>query len=53
MLAIVQANLASGEDENAVMSGGDVCCAGDGEADYETVVEGVGCEGAEGGGRGG
>lgn len=49
----MQADLTSGEDESAVLGGGDVCCAGDGEADYEAFGEGVGCEGAVGGrGRG-
>lgn len=44
----MQADLARGKDEKAVVCGGDVCCAGDGEADYDALVNGVDCKGAEG-----
>lgn len=46
----MEANLAGGEEEDAIVCCRDVCGAGDGKADYEALVEGVDCEGAEGGG---
>lgn len=50
--ASVQTDLSGGENENAVVGGSDVCCACDGVADDDqALIEGVDCEGAEGGWR--